>query len=104
MLLIAHAAMNPRAHLAAFSRHGPSAHPLASGSQWTHWTCFPQQGTARAGVEAEATAVPIAKLYWFLDNVAGRFGLEPRLGAPGAGEHQGRRAVAAQGGVHGENL
>lgn len=39
MLLITHAAMNPRAHLAAFSRHSPSAHPLAQcqdreGGQW----------------------------------------------------------------------
>lgn len=62
------------------------------------------QGTARAGEEAQALGVPIASLYWFLDSVAGGFGLEPALGSPGAGEDQGRQAVAAEGGVHGENL
>lgn len=76
---------------------------MAGGSQWTHRTLSPQQGTARAAEEAEALA-PIARLYWFLESVAGGFGLEPGLGAPGAGEDQGGGAVAAQGGVHGENL
>lgn len=96
--------------MATFSRHGPSAHPLAQDREGAQWLTvdtpdiFPQQGTARAGEEAEALVVPIARLYWFLDGVAGGFGLELGLGAPGAGEDQGRRAVAAQGGVHGENL
>lgn len=76
---------------------------MAGGSQQTRQTCSPEQGTARAGEEAEALA-PIERFYWFLDSVAGGFGLEPGLWAPGAGEDQGRRAVAAQGGVHGENL
>lgn len=76
---------------------------MAGGSQWTRRTRSPHQGTARAGEEAEPL-VPIPRLYWFLDSVAGGFRLEPGLGAPGAGEDQGRGAVAAQGGVQGENL
>lgn len=76
---------------------------MASGSQPTCWTRSPLQGTAGAEGEAKLLA-PVARLYLFLDSIAGGFRLEPVLGAPEAGEGRGRGSVAARGAVHGGSL
>jgi len=80
----------PFAGTAPLPTHRPRgwARRAASGSWPTHQTHSPHQGMARAAGEAEAL-VPIARLYWFLDSVAGGSGLEPVPRAPGAGEGQG---------------
>lgn len=64
------------------------ARTAASSSWSTYQTCSPCQATAGAGEEAKVLA-PVAKLYWFLDSIAGGFCLEPVLGAPRVGEGQG---------------